>query len=135
MPPGGNDNAPGGLILVVDDDAQVRKLLQAALNRRGFGVLVASNGREALRLVFSDDPPDVRLIVSDVDMPEMSGVELVGVLSKYARSSRIPIIVMSAELPSPDAFESANVIGRLSKPFTLPRLLALIEASLMAAAV
>ena len=59
-------------ILVVDDDAQIRRVLQATLSSNGYDVIEAKNGKEALTTVLRDRP---NLILLDVNMPGMSGFE------------------------------------------------------------
>jgi len=65
----------GFSILVVDDDPQQRMLLQMLLEKEGFAVVLAADGREALRLFESD--PGIRMIIADLNMPVMGGIELI----------------------------------------------------------
>lgn len=119
-----------GCVLVVEDNDDIRSGIRLALEDRGYAVLEARNGREALAAVFADDAPDVRLIISDLDMPEMSGAELVAVLSSYARLSLIPVIVISGSAASTKALRSRSVVTHLSKPFDMAQLMAFAVAAM-----
>ncbi|MBN1236855.1 MAG: response regulator [Gammaproteobacteria bacterium] len=80
-------------ILVVDDEADIALTLQAFVELHGFRVVVAYDGVEALQKALSD-PPD--LIVTDVTMPRMNGLELVEKLRESAAGQDIPVILISA---------------------------------------
>jgi len=113
-------------ILVVDDKASVRKLVQEYLTEQGFRVVVAANGREAL-YVARHEKPD--LILLDIMMPEMDGF---GFIRTYRREQETPIILLTAKLE-----ESDKVVGLelgaddyVTKPFGMRELLARIRAVL-----
>jgi len=80
-------------ILVVDDEKNIRRLYDKELTREGYKVLVASNGKEALQMVDSAPTPP-KLIVLDIRMPKMDGVETLGHL--MAKHRKIPVIINSA---------------------------------------
>ncbi|KJR98389.1 MAG: hypothetical protein VR65_20370 [Desulfobulbaceae bacterium BRH_c16a] len=84
----------GRSILVVDDSSSVRLLLDEELAKAGYQVLSAENGKDALA-VLQQTQPDV--ILSDVYMPEMNGIELCETLHRDPRYSGIPFVVMSTE--------------------------------------
>src|SRR5207247_4650401 len=77
-------------ILVVDDDAKIVQLVRAYLEREGFPVITASDGRAALA-AFRDHPP--RLVVLDVMLPERDGIS---VLREIRETSAAPVLVLSA---------------------------------------
>ena len=79
------DQTPEERILVVDDDVMARDLLVRFLSLRGYHVRAAKDGREALRLI-EEMPPD--LLILDLVMPEMNGVELLRTLSFWARREK-----------------------------------------------
>jgi DNA-binding response OmpR family regulator len=113
-------------ILVVDDKASVRKLVQEYLAEEGFRVVTAENGREAL-FVARHEKPD--LILLDIMMPEMGGYEF---MRAYTRESDTPIILLTAKVD-----ESDKVLGLelgaddyVTKPFSMRELLARIRAVL-----
>lgn len=107
-------------ILVVDDDTRIRQMTADALRESGHDVTEADCGATALALL--DD--DVALLLTDVQMPGMTGPELADVAQ--SRYQRLSVHFMSAdtgEIPR-EAFRGRPV---LSKPFTLSELLALVE--------
>jgi GAF domain-containing protein/CheY-like chemotaxis protein/ligand-binding sensor domain-containing protein len=79
-------------ILVVDDEASIRELLNQNLQEAGYQVRVASNGREAIEQV-RREPPD--LIILDVMMPEMNGFDVAAVLKNDPATMHIPILILS----------------------------------------
>lgn len=118
----------GGSILVVEDDEDVRSAIRALLVEHGYSVIEAHDGGEALRILFADGRPDVRLIISDLAMPRMSGSEMLQVLSSYSRSSRIPVVVVSVTRRPRNPMPHETVAAWLEKPFDLYRLLELVDA-------
>lgn len=80
-------------VLVVDDEGDSRDFVSRFLVRMGHHVSGATDGRDALRQLLSD-APDV--IVLDVRMPELDGVELLEVLRSYLRFHQLPVILLSA---------------------------------------
>ena len=108
-------------ILVVDDDAAVREILVELLTDSGHRVREAGGGAEALRLLA--DAPDVDLVISDVQMPEMSGFELADQLA--ARHDGIKVILISGYYVSREAGWRV-----LRKPFRMHELEAAVQAEL-----
>ncbi|WP_455930642.1 EAL domain-containing response regulator [Pseudomonas fluorescens] len=80
-------------LLIVDDEPQVRKLLETLLQHEGYQTLTASSGEEALQLV-AQQPPD--LILLDIMMPGMDGYEVASQLKGNAATANIPIIMLTA---------------------------------------
>ncbi len=109
-------------ILVVDDEPDNRTFLKAILEPQGFSVALAQQAAEALDAAEQSSPD---LILSDVAMPGLSGLELCRRIKSNARTSRIPIILMSgAQKAEKDQAEGIDLGADdyLTKPFT-PRLL------------
>src|SRR5262245_49972245 len=79
------------VILVVDDEPQILRVMRASLPARGYEVRTVSGGREALEEI-RKQPPD--LVVLDLGMPEMSGLEA---CQKIRQFSSVPIVVLSAK--------------------------------------
>lgn len=90
---GSNHVPSSGVVLVVDDEAANRKLVGLALARNGYRTLQAEGGREALALL---DRERVDAIVLDLMMPEMDGMEILGLLKRHPRWHRIPVVVVTA---------------------------------------
>jgi len=111
-------------ILVVDDDADKRNLLQVALGMEGYEVRTASDGREALSAVESY-PPD--LIITDITMPVMDGYELARNIRQNPQTKFIPVILQTAGRHDADDVRlgaEVGALGFLSDPTDLDLLLA-----------
>jgi len=80
-------------ILVADDEEQNRLLLKLILEKEGYNVVEAYNGKEAVNKVIQETPD---LIVMDVMMPEMTGIEASKILKQKNKTKNIPIIILSA---------------------------------------
>ena len=114
-------------ILVVDDEARMRKLVKDFLSIKGYQVLEAGDGEEAVDLFFQQK--DIALILLDVMMPKMDGWEVVKTIRKY---SQVPIIMLTARSEERDellGFE-LGVDEYISKPFSPKILVARVEAIL-----
>jgi two-component system KDP operon response regulator KdpE len=110
-------------ILVVDDERQIIRMLRASLQSSGYEVLTASNGLEGLER-FETGRPD--LIITDLAMPEMNGLELT---QAVRRSDQTPIIVLSVrdtDVMKVKALDE-GADDYLTKPFSMPELLARIR--------
>ena len=114
-------------ILVVDDEARMRKLVKDFLSVKGFTVLEASNGEEAVDLFF--EQKDIALIILDVMMPKMDGWETCRTIRKY---SQVPISMLTARSEERDELQGFNlgVDEYISKPFSPKILVARVEAIL-----
>ncbi len=114
-------------ILVVDDEARMRKLVKDFLVKDGFEVLEAANGEEAVDIFF--DEKNIELIILDVMMPKLDGW---GVCREIRQYSKVPIIMLTAKSAEKDellGFE-LGVDEYISKPFSPKILVARVEAIL-----
>ncbi|WP_304641552.1 response regulator [Pseudomonas sp.] len=84
------------LLLLVEDERALRKVMEMVLEGEGYDVLTATDGREGLKLLAKNSPD---LIITDYMMPEMDGAEMVRRIKGNPRTARIPILLMSAALP------------------------------------
>ena len=107
---------PDSTVLVVDDDPVILKLLEVNFDMEGFGVLIAHDGEEGIE-VARRERPDV--IVSDIMMPRVSGIELVAELKGDPDTSDIPIILLSAKAQNADVRTGldAGADDYITKPF------------------
>jgi PAS domain S-box-containing protein len=119
-------------VLLVDDNRDMREYVRRLLNSR-FEVTTAENGRQALEKVNQQIPA---LVLSDVMMPEMDGLQLLAALRENPATSSVPVVLLSAR-----AGEESLIEGMLSgaddyvvKPFTARELLARVEAHIKIAA-
>ncbi|HWC96490.1 MAG TPA: PAS domain S-box protein [Candidatus Sulfopaludibacter sp.] len=108
---------PAGTVLVVDDEAVVRQMARAALERHGYAVAVADSGLHAIELL-QQNPARYSLILLDLSMPGMTGVQTLPALRR-ARPE-IPVLITSgySEAQTLSLFAGQNVSGFLQKPFT-----------------
>ena len=114
-------------ILVVDDESRMRKLVRDFLIKKGFEVLEAADGEEAVELFFRDK--EIALIILDIMMPKMDGWQ---VCREIRKQSKLPIIMLTAKGDERDellGFE-LGVDEYISKPFSPKILVARVEALL-----
>jgi two-component system chemotaxis response regulator CheY len=107
---------------VVDDDPDIRSVVEAILHGEGYRVTTAANGRQAWERI-KEQQPDVVLL--DLQMPVMTGWELVNLLR--SEHVEIPVIFMTAGYRAKAEAERYRVAGHLAKPFDLDDLLAIVE--------
>lgn len=119
------DRGDQTLILVVEDDVAIRRLLRDILQDEGYEVLTASNGESAIELLETARPA---LILLDIRLPGMNGHDVAAAYREMRPTERAPIIFVSASRPGPDLPE--GVIGFVRKPFDLDELVAKIGEAL-----
>ncbi len=114
-------------ILVVDDEARMRKLVRDFLTNKGFAVIEAGDGEEAVDTFFVQK--DIALVLLDVMMPKMDGWEVLKTIRKY---SRVPVIMLTARSEERDELQgfSLGVDEYISKPFSPKILVARVDAIL-----
>jgi two-component system, cell cycle sensor histidine kinase and response regulator CckA len=113
----------GELILFVDDDRSVREMVAPTLTEQGYRVLTAANGAEALALLVRYER-EVRLVLTDVAMPVMDGLEMTAKL--HSRFPELPVILMSGTLDTDRERLPGAAVAFLPKPFRLEQLLAAV---------
>jgi CheY-like chemotaxis protein len=111
-------------ILIAEDEALIAFHLEFLLGRRGYDVLLCSNGRSALERI-AGFPPD--LILTDCMMPEMDGMELIARLRGMPRIRDVPIVLITAVPEAALAGRAADYDRYLQKPFQDAELLAVVE--------
>ena len=116
-------------IVAADDEADIRRLIAFTLRRRGFMVLEASTGDEALELI-RDEHPDVAVL--DVLMPGLSGIQVAEALTNDPETASIPVILLSALGQVADIKAGLQSGARLylTKPFAPPDLVASVNSIL-----
>lgn len=121
-------------VLVVDDSASVRKLIELTLQREGFSVISATSGIGALATL-ADTAPDVILL--DVMLLELDGLQLCRVIRKHPKYKNTPIVMLSGRESESDraAGLAAGVDAYLTKPFQPHVLIATVREHLAAHAV
>lgn len=113
-------------ILAVDDERHIVRLVEVNLQRAGYDVVTAYDGREALEKVKAEKPD---LIVLDVMMPLMDGFEVLSNLKKDPETKEIPVIMLTAKAQDADVFRGwqSGVDCYLTKPFNPMELLTFVK--------
>lgn len=114
-------------ILVVDDEARMRKLVKDFLSVKGYKVIEAADGEEAIDIFM--EQKDIKLVLLDVMMPKMDGFETLKLIRQY---SDIPVIMLTARSEERDELQGFNlgVDEYITKPFSPKILVARVEAIL-----
>ncbi|MBL8764520.1 MAG: response regulator [Phycisphaerae bacterium] len=109
--------------MIVDDEIHVNAVVGAKLRGAGFSVLSARDGEEAMNLI-NQGTPD--LVITDWQMPRMSGIELSRRLRTDPRTAGIPVIMVTSRghrIPQSD-LDGTNIVAMMAKPFSPRELLA-----------
>jgi len=113
-------------VLVVDDEIHIVHVVAIKLRNNGFEVIAADNGAEGLKLALEEKPD---IIVTDYQMPVMTGIELVEQLRQNEDTKDTPVIILTARsfaIPQQQQ-DDLRISGCLSKPFSPKELLGTIE--------
>jgi phosphoserine phosphatase RsbU/P len=115
------------VLLVVDDDPDILRVVRFYLSKQRYHVHTAESGREAIAVLQRE--PDVELILSDVMMPEMSGLDLLTAVRDDPRFSEIPVILISAEGETSKKVAGLNLGADdfITKPFNFDELMARVK--------
>ncbi|MBP6964582.1 MAG: response regulator [Armatimonadetes bacterium] len=113
-------------ILTVDDEKHIVRLIQVNLERQGYEVVTAYDGREALEKVDSERPD---LVILDVMMPYMDGFEVLQNMKRNPSTRDIPVIMLTAKAQDADVFKGwqSGVDCYLTKPFNPMELLSFVQ--------
>jgi diguanylate cyclase (GGDEF)-like protein len=116
-------------VLIVDDDEDIRAYLDVTLELAGFEVVQAGGGEAGLRAAFEDEPD---LIVLDVMMPGIDGLEVLRRLRRDPRTSHLPVLLLTAKVQPDDAVQGLEVGADdyITKPFDAEVLVARIHSAL-----
>ena len=123
------DNSLDGMaktILIVDDSESIREVVSFTLENEGYKVLIAVDGSDALR--FLDGTP-IDLIITDLHMPNMDGIELIKAVRGMEIYQRIPILFLTTESQAAKKMEAkdAGATGWIIKPFVPAKLIAALN--------
>ena len=112
-------------ILIVDDSTTIRQQVNFTLTKDGFQVIEAVDGLDGIEKL--KENPDVKLIISDVNMPNMNGLEMVEKLHEIGNT--VPIVMLTTEgsLEMIDRAKKAGAKGWMVKPFQPPQLIAAVK--------
>lgn len=112
-------------ILAVDDSASVRQMVGFTLRDAGYDVIEATDGRDALARF----GPSVRLVITDLNMPNMDGIQLVKSIRSGSANKAVPIVILTTESQDAKKQEgrAAGATGWIVKPFRPEQLLAVVR--------
>ena len=121
-----------GKILIIEDDPDIMRLLNRTLSGAGYQVVHAFGGEDALRKVQANVPD---LVLTDLAMPQMSGVQVIQMLKQNPDTAHIPVIAVTAHMWDGIAQSAgqAGADGFINKPFSSKTLLQEVAAYLSAA--
>ncbi len=113
-------------VLVVDDEIHIVQVVAIKLRNNGFDVITCENGAQALKIASKEKP---NVIITDFQMPVMTGLELVENLRKQPDTAEIPVIMLTARgfAIEDRQKEELNISACLSKPFSPRELLQSVE--------
>ena len=116
-------------VLIVDDEPANRFLLEGLLNANGYEVLVAESGIQCLDMLLLEKPD---LILLDIMMPKMTGIEVLDKLNKSEELKKIPVLIVSAKTATSDIQEALDkgAVDYIKKPFDETELLARIKVGI-----
>ncbi len=116
-------------ILAIDDMRSMRELVKSVLEKRGHSVTIKEDGQDALS--FAQSNP-VDLVISDINMPRMDGITLIGELRKLPNYASTPILMLTTEHADAKKNEArgAGANGWIQKPFNPERLVNAVDKTL-----
>ena len=121
------DAHPRGLLLIVEDDPDIRGSLSELLEHEGYVVQTAPHGMAAIKQLESSWPA---VVLVDLMMPVMGGIEFVGQVKRRWPDRHLPILVLTAADAVDMALATPGVSGVVRKPFDIGRLLDTLEVAL-----
>jgi len=117
---------PGPTVLAVDDDPGILRIIEVLLTRNGYTVRTAPNGEKALSLLRNFQPA---VLITDVQMPGMSGYDLCSVVKHDERLAAVPVVFLTAQ-GTPQDYKTGHDMGAVMymvKPFKPERLLQVVQ--------
>lgn len=112
-------------ILTVDDSASIRQVVSFALRQAGYEAVEATDGRDALAKLTGE----IHLVITDVNMPNMDGIELIRQIRMGPANKYVPIVVLTTESQPAKKQEAkvAGATGWIVKPFRPEQLIAVVQ--------
>ena len=119
-------------LLVVDDEQQIRKVLRAYLENDGFAVVEAGTGADALRQVAQEAAMPFDLVVLDIGLPDLDGIDVLRTLRQNPESAQLPVILVTARAEEVDKLIGLSVGADdyITKPFSPREVVARVKTVL-----
>ena len=114
-------------ILIADDEEATRFVIKYALEDAGFEVITAEDGYEAINLI-REEMPD--LVILDVNMPEISGLDVTKLMRKDKATEKIPVFISTAADSIKNEFSGLNIESFISKPYDVDILLSSVRRAI-----
>jgi CheY-like chemotaxis protein len=113
------------IILVVDDDFEIRQVMAEILEEHGYRAICAANGREALQLLDGQKLP--ALVLLDITMPEMNGADFRYFQTEVPHWASIPVVIFTGDPDAESVAKALGAAGHLKKPMHLAELLRVVR--------
>lgn len=112
-------------VLMVDDSDDIRQCVSCILEKAGFNVILAVNGKDALDKLNGRNDLKINIVITDLNMPQMNGIEFIKQLRETSVHRFAPVVVLSTVLQEFEKheFEQVGVSDWLNKPFTAKQLI------------
>ena len=117
-----------GTIVIADDEANIRRVLEAIFTKEGYDVLIAENGKAALGLV--SENPDVDVVISDLIMPDMSGVDVLEAVKQINPSISVLMITAHGTIKSAVDAMRLGAFDYITKPFDMDEIKVVVKKAL-----
>jgi CheY-like chemotaxis protein len=115
-------------VLIVDDYPDARATMREMVEELGLEAIEAADGQEAFNFLVFHPELRVQLILLDLDMPRMNGIDFLTLVKSYLRLASIPVLVISRQVEKLPAEQLRAINGAFQAPYELPRLRAIVEA-------
>lgn len=114
-------------ILIIDDSESIREVITLGLSNAGYNVIAGINGKDGLRLL--NENPAVKMIITDLNMPEMDGLTFLKEVRRNEVFRFVPIIILTTESQEAKRQEAklAGATGWIIKPFANDKLLTVVK--------
>jgi DNA-binding response OmpR family regulator len=116
-------------ILIVEDEKDIAGMIEYNLKKEGYKTIVCTNGRSGAETALKEKPD---LIILDLMLPEIDGLEVIGMLKKESKTSQIPVIILTAKSSETDKIVGLELGADdyMTKPFSIGEMIARVRAVL-----
>ncbi len=114
-------------ILVIDDQEFVTETLKYSFEKEGYKVYFSDNGKQGLKSLKQND---IDLIITDINMPKMNGIEFIKRIRKKEKYKQIPVIVLTTDRWNKEECRKAGATGWVSKPYSFKKILTTVNSFL-----
>ena len=116
----------GKKVLVVDDSSTIRQQVAQTLAESDFSVIEAVDGKHGIEMITKN--PDIALVIIDINMPNMNGLEMLEALKADGKNATLPVIMLTTEVDGRlvERAKKGGAAGWLVKPYKPPQLLAVV---------